>query len=93
MPKERSESDFDVLKVAIILALGLVFFATAEFVRVEPVPNRPGYVRVVTDSVTCQPDPREFGRAVPLIEGRVTQAQCDSIMELLKTRPDTKTAE
>lgn len=69
--------------VSIIVAT-IAFFSTSKSVKYEPVPNKPSEVRVVEDSVTCQPDPRAFGGAAPLIDGRVTKAQCDSIMTMLK---------
>lgn len=73
-----------IIWTCVILGVS-AFFLTSKPVKFEPIPNKPGEVRVVEDSVTCQPDPREFGGAAPLIDGRVTKAQCDSIMLTLRS--------
>ena len=82
--RERPSVFASIVWMCVILG-AIAFFSTSKPVKFEPVPNKPGEVRVVEDSVTCQPDPNAFGGAAPLIDGRVTRAQCDSIMTMLKT--------
>lgn len=63
-----------------------VFFSSAKFVRIEPVPGKRGQMRVVEDSTNCRLDPNAFGGMVPNFSDgdRMSVTQCDSLIAMLR---------